>query len=115
MNNSKKQLNYNQICTSIIISVYSYFKGVSLSRHQRNVKDDFEKATGGGNIGDTCIPATALNKDSCNIITYCNTDALLQPECKLQWWFILIVVVVGVIIIGSVLGCILKALGCCCC
>lgn len=90
-------------------------QGMSAPRHRRDIEDIKDDITGGGKLGETCVPENALTGDTCNMIMYCNTDNLLQPQCKLTWWFILIIVVVGVLILGSVLGCILKALGCCCC
>ena len=70
-------------------------------RHRREIN------TG---LGNACVPATVVlgtvvTEDSCNAISYCNTDNILDPHCKLTWWFILIIVVIAVIVIGLVMSC----------
>ena len=53
------------------------------------------------------------NEDTCDIVSYCNTEGLIW-QCEFTWWFILIIIVsVSFFIIGIFLVCFLLIGRCC--
>ena len=40
------------------------FKGMSAPRHRRDIEDIKDDITGGGKLGETCVPENALTGDT---------------------------------------------------
>ena len=66
-------------------------------------------------VGDVCGAGGVKDHDQCSEISECRCEQLVC-KCVLAWWFILSIVLLVLFVLGIILCCVLKALGCCeCC
>jgi len=95
------------VCSFLAISLQIVSSGTVEKRDAGEEIEDYFENTWNSILGGKC-----LLDDQCSAISYCDTDDILNPECKLRWWFMLVLAVIALMLIGSIISCL--CCPCCC-